>query len=403
MTRGSNTVAALPDDPFCDAVLAQPYPFHERLRDAGPVAWLSAHGVWASARHAEVHLGLTDWKTFSSAAGVGLADFGKETPWRPPSLVLEVDPPLHERTRPVLAAALSPAVLKSLREAFEREAQILVEALARQGDFDAVSDLAEVYPIKVFADAVGLPIKGRHHLLTYAATVFNAFGPRNAIFQEGFARAAQAREWVAEHCKRHALSSDGIGARVFAAVDRGEITETEGELLVRSLLSAGLDTTVHGLANSLWCLAAHPDQWARLRADPTLARAAFEESLRFESPVQTFFRTTTKATELGGVRLEAGQKILLFLGGANRDPARWERPDVFDIGRKTTGHLAFGAGIHGCVGQMIARMEGEIVLAALARRVETFALTGPPRRTLNNTLRAMGSLPVRVTSPSLTC
>src|SRR5262249_19575820 len=155
----------------------------------------------------------------------------------------------------------------------------------------------------------------------------------------------------------------------------------------RSLLSAGLDTTVYGLGNALFALATHPDAWAQLRDQPELARHAFEESLRLESTVQTFFRTTTTATELGGVELPADAKILLFLGAANRDPRRWERPDQFDITRKPTGHVAFGYGIHSCVGQMIARLEGEIVLKALAERVERLELAAPPVRRLNNTLR----------------
>ncbi len=134
-----------------------------------------------------------------------------------------------------------------------------------------------------------------------------------------------------------------------------------------------------------------------MRAKPELARAAFEEALRFESSVQTFFRTTTTETTLGDVALPAGAKILLFLGAANRDARRWEEPDRFDISRKTSGYVAFGYGIHSCVGQAVARMEGEIVLKALAERIERIELAAPPVRKLNNTLRGLASLPLRVT------
>jgi cytochrome P450 len=180
-------------------------------------------------------------------------------------------------------------------------------------------------------------------------------------------------------------------------VDRGEASEEEGQKLVRSLLTAGLDTTVYGLGNALFSFATHPDAWDPLRADPSLSRSAFEEVLRFESSVQTFFRTTTCETELGGVRLQDGAKILLFLGAANRDPRRWEVPDRFDIMRRAFGHVAFGYGIHSCVGQMVARLEGEIVLGAFARRVERLELTGEPLRRMNNTLRGLASLPLQVT------
>jgi cytochrome P450 len=171
-------------DPFSDAFLADPYPDHERLRAAGPVVWLETYGIYASARHAEVQEALQDWRTFSSAAGVGLANIRKEAPFfRPPSLVLEADPPLHDRTRPVLGLALSPAALRDLRPQFEAEARALADELVARGSFDGVTDLAEVYPIRVFADALGLRDEGREHLLPYAAFLFNAFGPRNARFE----------------------------------------------------------------------------------------------------------------------------------------------------------------------------------------------------------------------------
>jgi cytochrome P450 len=383
-------------DPFSDRFLADPYPEHEALREAGAVVWLERYDVFASARHAEVQAALMDWRTYSSAAGVGLADLRKDEVFRPRSIILEVDPPLHEHTRPVLAGALSPAVIRGLRPAFEAEAERLVDDLARRGAFDGVTDLAEVYPIKVFADAMGLSDEGRENLLPYAAAVFNDFGPRNQLYEETRRGADAVRAWVLGQCHRDRLRPDGIGARVFAAADRGEATEEEAHALVRSLLTAGLDTTVYGLGNALFCLAERPGVWARLRADPRQARSAFEEVLRFESSVQTFFRTTTCATELGGVRLPADAKILLFLGAANRDPRRWGAPDVFDIERKASGHVAFGYGVHACVGQMVARLEGEIVLAALARRIATLELAGPPVRRLNNTLRGLKSLPLRV-------
>ena len=131
-------MAALPPaldiDPFSDPFLADPYPDHEALREAGPVVWLEKYGIYASARHAEVQTALQDWRTFSSAAGVGLADFRKEKPFRPPSLVLETDPPLHERTRPVLALALSPTAMRELRPTFEAEARALVDRLVSARD-----------------------------------------------------------------------------------------------------------------------------------------------------------------------------------------------------------------------------------------------------------------------------
>ena len=168
-------------------------------------------------------------------------------------------------------------------------------------------------------------------------------------------------------------------------------------MLVRSLLSAGIDTTVNGLGAAIYCLARFPDEFARLRHDPSLARNAFEEAVRFESPVQTFFRTTTKQVEIGGCGVGEGEKILMFLGAANRDPRRWADPDHYDITRKTSGHVGFGAGIHMCVGQLVARLEGEVMLAALARKVAGIEITGPVKRRYNNTLRGLEHLPITLT------
>jgi 4-methoxybenzoate monooxygenase (O-demethylating) len=133
-----------------------------------------------------------------------------------------------------------------------------------------------------------------------------------------------------------------------------------------------------------------------LRENPKLIRGAFEEVLRFEAPVQTFFRTTTKAVDVSGVGIGEGEKVLLFLAAANRDPRRWDRPDIFDINRRATGHMTFGTGIHGCVGQAVARLESEAIFAALTKRVASFELTGKPELRLNNTLRGLDTLPLRV-------
>ena len=383
-------------DPFSDEFLTSPHKFHEELREAGPVVWLERYGLWAMARHEHVHAVLSDWETYCSSAGVGLSDFRKEKPWRTPGLLLEADPPLHTRTRNVMMRVVSRPAIEALREPFTIEAVRLLDELVARGTFDAVTDLAEKYPVKVFPDAVGLPAAGRERLLPYGSMVFNAFGPRNHLFETAMADSKALLEWAATWCQRSALTSDGFGARIYAAADAEKISEAEAALLVRSFISAGLDTTVHALGDAIYCFATNPDQWQIFRADPTLARSAFEEVIRHESPVQTFFRTTTKPVDVAGVQLGEGQKVLLFLAAANRDPRKWEAPERFDIRRKTLGHVGFGAGIHGCVGQAVARMEGEIILTELAKRVETIKLIGEPKLQLNNTLRGWASLPVAV-------
>jgi len=383
-------------DPFSTEFLEDPHPFQATLRDAGPVVRLTAIGTLGAARHAEVRAMLEDWQAFSSARGVGLQDFAKEAPWRPRSLVLETDPPLHDRTRRIQSRVLSPAAIAGLRKPFTDAAEALVEALLERREFDAVPELAEAYPLAVFPDAMGMPRGNRRFLLPFGNMVFNSFGPRNARFEAAVADAAPVLDWIAAQSQRENLSPHGFGAGIHAAADTGELTADETPQVVRSLLTAGVDTTVSALSAALSCLVANPGEYAKLHAEPGLARAAFDEAIRIEAPVQTFFRTTTREVELGGVTIGQGEKVLMFLGSANRDPRKWENPDRYEIHRRPTGHVGFGAGIHACVGMALARLEGECVLGALARRVARIEAAGPSRRRLNNTLRGLASLPVRL-------
>src|SRR6478672_13891842 len=321
----TNSVPHLDVDPFDMNFFADPYPTHELLRETGPVVYLDKWKLYGLARYAEVHAVLNDPATFCSSRGVGLSDFAKEKPWRPPSIILEADPPEHTRTRAVLSQVLSPTALKQVRDRFAAAAAAKVDELLERRSFDAITDLAEAYPLAIFPDALGLKQEGRENLLPYAGVVFNAFGPPNKLRQDAIERSAPHQAYVAEQCQRENLAPGGFGACIHARVDAGDITAAEAPLLVRSLLSAGLDTTVNGIGAAVYCLARYPDQLARLRQDPSLARNAFEEAVRFESPVQTFFRTTTREVEIGGHRVSEGEKVLMFLGAANRDPRRWDK------------------------------------------------------------------------------
>ncbi|MFJ9783284.1 cytochrome P450 [Amycolatopsis sp. NPDC101161] len=384
-------------DPFSHAVLEDPLPLHAQLRDAGPVVYLSRYEVYALARHEQVHAALTDWQRLQSAAGVGLANFRTEKPWRPPSLLLEADPPRHDAPRRVLSKVLGPRALRRLRERWTADAGVLVDQVLAGGSrFDAAQALAHAFPLRVFPDAVGLPPDGRENLLPYGDHAFNAFGPDNDLVAKGTPRVAELSDWVSRRCRREVLAPQGFGADIWAAADRGDITPEQAPLIVRSLLTAGVDTTVHALSAVLHAFATHPGQWQRLREDPGLARVAFDEAVRWESPVQTFFRTTTTDVRIADVLIPEGNKVLMFLAAANRDPRRWNDPDAFDLARDPSGHVGFGMGLHQCVGQHVARLEAEALLTALVGRVRLIELDGPPRRHHNNTLRAWASLPVRV-------
>jgi 4-methoxybenzoate monooxygenase (O-demethylating) len=395
----SSGAATMNVDPYSTEVLTDPYPFHHELREAGTVVWLEPYGVWATGRYELVRAVLLDWHTFMSGAGVGIHDLRREGSWRPPSLLLEADPPDHTVVRQIIERVLSPRAVKILREKFEARAEALVDRLVSTGSFDAMSELAQVFPVQAFSDEVGIPEEGRENLLPYGDMAFNGFGPHNELFDASMERADEVQEWIMASCRREALSPDGFGAQIYEAADAGEITEEQAMMLVRSFLSAGLDTTVSALGNAVYLLATHPEQWDLLRADPSLARPAFEETIRFETPVQQFFRTATRDTELAGVEIAQDERVMSSLGAANRDPRRWEEPDRFDITRKASGHLAFGLGIHGCVGKPVARIEGEAILGALARKVGRIELDGAPQRHLNNTIRSFESLPVAFHAP----
>lgn len=396
MAASTDNLTVVDVDPFCEPFLADPYAYHGRLREAAPVFWLPSIRAFGMARHSEVQAALKDWQTFSSSRGVGLSDSSKEEPWRTPSLLLEADPPLHDRTRGLMNRIVSLPVLHRLRPLWRERADALIDELLGKRCFDVITDLAEVFPLRIFPDTIGLPTKGREHLLPYAAVTFNAYGPRNDVFERSHAQAQEAVAWVASACKREMLSADGWGAAVYAAADRGDCTEVEAERLIRSFLSAGVDTTVNGIGNMIAAFCANPGEWSRLREDPSLAKRAFEESLRWDSTVQIFFRTTTRDVMVAGAPIPAHSKILLFLAAANRDPRRWEQPDRFDITRNSSGHVAFGFGIHQCLGQMVARLEADVLLEAMIARIKTWRPIGPTVRRLNNSLHALASLPVEV-------
>ncbi|MDN4479166.1 cytochrome P450 [Demequina sp. SYSU T00039] len=399
MTAAIDTTIPTSDvDPFSPEFLADPWPFVTELREMAPVVHLERHDVHAIGRYADVHRALTDWQSLQSAAGVGLSNFNHEKPWRPPSVLLEADPPKHDAPRHVLQEILSPRSLRALEERWRADAHTLVdEVLARGTAFDAVTALAEVFPLRVFPDAVGLGPDGRENLLPYGDFAFNAFGPQEGLVAKAAPTIGPTIEWIGEQCRRENLADGGFGCQIWEASDHGDITPEQAPLMVRSLLTAGVDTTVTGIAAVVHAVATTPGAWERLRAHPELLPRAFEEAVRLASPVQTFFRTTKVPTTIAGITLPADRKVLMFLGAANRDPRRWEHPDAFDLDRDPSGHVGFGMGIHQCVGQHVARLEATAVLGALLERVARIDLTGPVVHHPNNTLRGFESVPVEVT------
>lgn len=382
-------------DPFSIDYIMDPFATHEELREMGPVIWLNKYKVWFLPRYEQVHAVLSNPKVFCSSKGIGLTNFYFEKPWRPPSLLLEADPPEHTRRRAVMGRVLSPANIRSLRAGFEKEAAALVDRLMEKDVVNVSKELSEAFILKVFPDAIGVEPEGRENMLAYGIMVFNAFGAQNEIFHESVRNAESVSSWIMSCCERSRLREDGLGHLVYQAADAGEIPQDEALMLVRSFLSAGVDTTINAITNILYSFARFPGEWQKLRANPAMARQAVEEGLRFETPWHHFFRTTTEETSIAGVPIAAKQKVMLSIGSANHDPRKWPNPKVFDINRQPVGQLTFGANIHGCVGQMISRLEMEVLFTELAKRIETIELAGEPSRLIHNTMRIYSKLPVK--------
>lgn len=381
-------------DPYDEAVLADPNAYYAELRAKGPLVYIPKYSILASGRYEETKEIFSDHERFVSSRGVGLNDFRYGTPWRPPSIILEVDPPEHARTRKVMARALSPKAISKFKEDFHVKAVEIVDALLEKRRFEAVVELAEAFPTAVFPEALGMVDHDPRPLVDYGAMVFNSMGPDNALRRKAGAMIPEIVPWIMSACARSRLRPDGMGAIIYEAADAGEITQEEAGLLIRSFLSAGVDTTVTGIGNALWCLASNPAEYERLKADPSLARPCFEEVLRYTSPVHTFGRTAAVDTEIAGLKIAEGSKIICVLGAANLDPEKWEAPESFRIDRRPVGHMAFGAGIHGCVGQNIARLELETLLTVMTAKVDRIEFDGEVVWRPNNAIHALDRMPL---------
>lgn len=371
-------------DPYDDDVLADPYPTYRKLRDLGPVVWLNRYGMVALARHENVRSALSDHARFSSASGPSASEAFNE---RMPDSILNTDPPLHETYRRPIAVQLTRSALAPDLEQIEAVATTLTEHVVAAGSFDAVGELTSPYSVTVVADLIGLPDEGRGVLGPLGERAFNVMGPDNARHDDGMRALGELTRYTIGAAESGQLCPGSRGAQL-ADDGRG------GEIM--SYTWPGIDTTVHALGSAILLFAQHRDQWELLRGDRSLVTAAFNEVLRLHSPVQTFTRVTTEPVDIDGVVLPAGQRVAIMYGSANRDERRYADPDVFDITRDARDQLAFGRGIHLCVGSHLARAEATALLHALAERVERFEFVGEPVWKLNNVLHGLESLPVRV-------
>lgn len=393
-----DNLPVLHDDPFSTENLTEPSAFQARLRDAGPVVWLSLYGCYAVGQYEAAAEVMGDWRTFSSARGIGISDFAKEKPWRDPAVLLETDPPRHNEIRARVNRILSLKALEDLRDDFVQQADQLLDRVLAHNRFDAQKDIAVAYPLKVFGDAIGIEQEGRDKLLAYGDMAFNNFGPLNALRQSSNEKGKELGviEWIMTQTQRDALRPGSLGEKFHQLAEDGLITHYEAWNVMRGQLTAGVDTTIAALGHMLMCLAQDPAQYEMLRADPTLVRKAFDETLRHLTPLQHLFRTTVQPAVVDGAPIQPDHKILVSLAAANHDPRKWSEPDRFDIRRNAVDHLAFGRGIHVCAGMNVAKLEAECLLTSFLQRVRSLELAGEARFLLNNTVRRLDSLPIKV-------
>ncbi|HLV07809.1 MAG TPA: cytochrome P450 [Croceibacterium sp.] len=363
-----------PYDIFTPEAVRNAREVDDTLREFASVVRL-ADGTHMLGRHEHVSAGLLDWKAFSSTS----------RPWHDPNsprpeILLTDDPPRHTQVRKVIAETLSPRALERVKGIFEVRAQELLERLrAREGEaVDAVSDISQAYVFQVLPDILGLPEEGREHMHGFSEMVWATMGPPGELFDQAMQHDYSAVvQWLETQCERDALDPEGIGAEIYRAADRGQVTLPEAKLLLQTVLSAGADTTFITMANALRAWALFPDEYAKLRDQPRKVRAAFDESLRWDSPSRMAGRITTREVEIDDYVIPAGTRCGLMFAAANRDPRFWDAPDEYRLERDTKHSLGWGYGVHGCVGRTLATMEAQALLGAIIDQVGSIELAGP--------------------------
>jgi cytochrome P450 len=388
----TSTIPSTDIDIYSDEQILDPYEAYREFRDAGPAVWMGRHDTWVVARYEQVREVLKDTDTFTSVGGVSINEpFNQMIQ----GSTLASDPPEHQKLRDIVASSLTPRALADRRASIEEQAETLVAGLVEHREFDAVTDLAQVLPMIVVPDFIGLPQEGREQLLAWASAVFNAIGPMNERAQQGLPALQELGGYTARLVEEGNLAPGSLGSGVLAAANEGRIPAAQCPALMLDYLGPALDTTISAVGSAVHLFAQHPDQWDKVREDPKLIPNAFNEVVRLETPIRGFCRHTTRDTSVGGVEIGAGQKVLVLYAAANRDERKWQDPEAFDVTRRVGDHVGFGYGVHGCAGQGLARIEAHAVLSSLAKRVAAFELLGADR-VLNNVIRAFSSVRVRV-------
>lgn len=398
---------------FNSAFLTDPYPLYRRLRTELPVVADAHTGQWMVTRYADV---LTVLRS-PHVSNRGIVEASLPVPTFARNLarplfnslsrqMLFSDPPDHTRLRSLAAKAFTPRIIEAMRGRIEEVAEELLERVRPGGRSDLIRDLAHPLPVIVISELLGVPSRDRERFKAWSDDLAAFVGGTTEALPTVMARAAWSvyqlqgyfRGVVRRRRRSGHLGNDLIGLLLAAEEQGNHLSEEELLANCTLLLAAGHETTSNLIGNGIHALLEHPDQLIALREDPSLIETAVDEILRYQSPVQWAGRRALETLEVRGVRIPAGSGIALGLGSANRDPAQFRHPDNLDIRRADNRHIAFGFGIHFCLGSALARMEGQIAINAVLRKLRNLRAaedTGRLPWIGNFTLRGLQSLPVK--------
>jgi len=393
-----------------DAFFADPYSVYKQLREEAPVYWCAAWNAWIITRYEDVMYVLRHADLFSSAGRVRylLAQLPAEARQQVAALerhydigLAHTDPPDHTRLRALLNKVFTPRMVENWRKRVQDVVNELLDSAADKGQMDIIHDLAYPLPATIIAEMIGAPNSDIHRFREWAVAINNLFALGGRISEEA-ARTAQdylseMREYIAELSEvKKAQSADDILSRLVSAETDGEHL-TIGELVSTcvTLFVAGHETTTNLIGNGTLALLQHPEQAQILRDNPALMPHAIEEILRYDPSVPRGWRIAKTDVEIGGKTIQTGALIFPILAAANRDPDAFPQPDRFDVQRQPNKHLAFGHGIHYCLGAPLARMEGAVALHKLLQRYPNLQLA-TDTLTWNHdvAIRSLESLPV---------
>ena len=380
-------------DFFGARALADPVPVYHEMLALGPVCWLAQNGIHAITHHAELTAALRNWRVFQSGKGVSIDN---EINPRLVGSTLNSDPPVHDASRAISGAPLTPKALQAVQARIKSSADDLVDRLVRKGLFDAAQELAPFLPLTIVRDLVGLSDEAQDRMLAWAAATFELMGDAKDRRAQALADLSEMRAYLGTHGRPEKLAPGGWARRLFIEGEKAGLSSEKCAEMMRDYINPSLDTTIAAIGYGVRLFADHPEQWQALRDDPALIGNAIEEIVRLNTPIRAFTRYVSEDVEVAGVPLTKGSRVLMVWGAGNRDAAKFPDPDRFDITRNTRGHVGFGHGVHACMGMHLARLEMRSVLQALLDRVARFELVGAVKPVTNATIHAYCAVPVRV-------